>query len=689
MATGTTGKGRKPRTVLKNGSKILRGRYTVERLIHSKGMSNVYMVTDTSLHKVWCLKEIIKSEAGKDLIEYQAILDEANIMKGLNHPNIPRIVTIEEEGDSIFIIMDYVEGMSLKEWLNDKGRIDIDVAVMWMQQIITLIAYLHNLGNPIFYRDMKPDNVMITKDGSIKLLDFGISVVLNEPHMKIERPLGTPGYAAPEQAKVGKEYDLRSDIYALGMTFYYMLTGVNVSAVHKACKEKRVKFKLEPIRDVNPKVPYGLEYIIEKCIQRNPDERYQSCEELLLDLQNYRDLGTDKKVRERRKLYAFLVFLLIGFSFIGFGYLKLRSNREKEYGEYLRLLEIAESNDRRSDWLAVLDEKGDSAEGYLGLLGTYKNDGVFDSDEESEILGRLNANAEKVKKASKFGEMSFELGKLYWFYTEDENYGMVSSARWFYEAKESGYDKSLSSAYYNVGSFKKNIGKASVEGTDSGMYKDYFEGLVTASNSGEGDLVTLQLNKEIAECLYLYMPYLKKDGVSGESVISEVESLVEYMNSYETVEGKQARMFAELYAYVAELPIKYASVYRAEGINVEGKVEGVGEEAEESTDDSKGGLHIPKFNLDDIDLSGIKEKIPDVDLGFGVDAGSKVIESSDLEEKDLSDLSDKVINGYEDGGAFGEDGDLYRSGSGLGEKVSGIINKVGDFFINLFDKISG
>ena len=129
------------RSTFNCGDRVLNGRYEILKIIHASGMANVYLVSDSSLNKQWCLKEIRKSEAGKNKIEYQSLLQEASIMKSLNHSGIPRIVTIDEEGDSIFIVMDYVDGMSIKSWLVKKGRIKQDVVVTWMKQITQVMIY--------------------------------------------------------------------------------------------------------------------------------------------------------------------------------------------------------------------------------------------------------------------------------------------------------------------------------------------------------------------------------------------------------------------------------------------------------------------------------------------------------------------------------------------------------------------
>ena len=186
-------------------------------------------------------------------------------MKQLSHTSIPRIVTIEEEDDSIFIVMDFVDGMSVKGWLMKKGSVEQSVAIAWMKQVCGVMIYLHTRKNPIIYRDMKPDNIMIQNDGNIKVLDFGISEIITPDNKVIKEALGTKGFAAPEQKKRGLPYDLRSDIYAIGRTMYYMLSGINPSVIEG---------ELKPLRQINQSISVGIERIVNKCMQENPDDRY-------------------------------------------------------------------------------------------------------------------------------------------------------------------------------------------------------------------------------------------------------------------------------------------------------------------------------------------------------------------------------------------------------------------------------
>lgn len=549
------------RSVLSCGDKILNGRYEILKVIHSSGMSNVYLVSDSNLNKQWCLKEIRKSEAGRDQVEYFSLLQEANIMKSLNHTSIPRITTIEQDGDSIFIIMDYVDGMSVKSWLMRRGKISQDVVVSWMKQITQVVMYLHNRKQPIFYRDMKPDNVMIQGDGNIKLLDFGISVVIKEPGQVIEKALGTDGYAAPEQRRRGNVCDLRSDIYAMGKTMYYMLTGINPSQIPKDTP-------LRSVREVDSSISIGLEQIVNKCIQENPDDRYQSCEELLYALQNYKTLDTKYRNSIRRKCTTVLILFLSSIFILITSLIPLNLYNNQQEKEYARLTTVAEQSGKAEDYEAVLDVNALTIKPYLGYIDAIKVDGVFTKEEEADLLGYINPNLEELKLQQDYGALAFSMGKLYWFYYQgnSQEEGMITSVKWFEDAKVSGYEPELAEVYYQLGTFKRNISVSVTESADAGMYKDYWDNLIKAKEVDNGELVNLQLNLAISSCISTYAYNLKVDGVTYEELTTEIESLQKYINTYTPSLEKAQTSYDSLVQTVSGLSDKVNSVYGVGGV---------------------------------------------------------------------------------------------------------------------------
>jgi len=524
------------RKSLSVGDFILNGKYEIVKVIHTSGMANVYLVSDKNLHKQWCLKEIVKSEAGKNMVEYRSLLQEANIMKSLNHSSIPRIVTIEEDGDSIFIIMDYVNGMSVKDWLIRKGAVKQSVVVNWMKQVCGVLIYLHNRKHPIFYRDMKPDNIMIQEDGNIKVLDFGISVVITSKNATITEALGTKGYAAPEQKKKGSKYDLRSDIFALGRTMYYMLTGLNPSIIGD---------NLKPIREINSSLSMGLEVIIDKCTRENPDERYQSVEEVLYALKNYETLDSDYRDKIRRKVNISVgLFLTSIFLFIT-SFIPLGMNNSQIGRIYDKNLDIAIQTGRTSDYLEAIKYKPLIIGPYEGLIDSFKVDGVFTKEEESSLLDLISPNLSDLKKDKNYGKLAYSIGKLYWFYYEG-NDGDIVSSKWFKEAIDKGYNKEDAKVYYDLSNFKKNISMSIAESSDSGMYIEYWNNLMEAKDIDSGEIVELQLYNSIADAISSYSYRLKTDGVSKEDIDKEIKDINSFLSGYSPISDKAKELFDSL-----------------------------------------------------------------------------------------------------------------------------------------------
>lgn len=533
------------------GDTVLNGRYEILKIMHTSGMANVYLVSDRNLNKQWCLKEIVKSEAGKNMVEYRSLIQEANIMKSLNHSSIPRIVTIEAEGDTIFIVMDYVDGISVKKWLLDKGRIDQNVAVTWMKQVCAVMIYLHNRRKPIFYRDMKPDNIMIQSDGNIKLLDFGISVVITEENSTIKEALGTPGYAAPEQKKKGLPYDLRSDIYAFGKTMYYMLTGLNPSIIKD----------LKPMRSIDSSISLGLEYIVGKCIDEDPDKRYQSFEEVLYALQEYPKMDTNYVKKSERRVFITLSTLILSLVVLGASFIPYMMDKSQKQDLYREKVETAYQTGREEDYIDAISLKPEVIDPYLGYIDSIKSDGVFTKEEENDLLGLINPNLSELKKDEDYGPMAFNMGKLYWFYYEGED-GDVVSSRWFEESIDCGFMKDESTVYYDISTFKENIAQAINESSDSGMYKEYWGNLINALSIDSGEIVELQLYNSIADCISTYSYRLREDGVAKKELLDMVFKIEKYLNASSPSSDKSKEMYENLSQKMIGLSEKVEAAYK-------------------------------------------------------------------------------------------------------------------------------
>lgn len=273
--------------------KIIGERYSVQKLIGSGGFYTTYLVQDIKSNKTWAMKACDKTDKNYSPIIRENILQEPHIMMKLKHPAIPSVLDIVEDDESIFIVREYVEGVALESVVRDLGPQPAGKVIEWGKQLCDMLGYLHKLTPPHIYRDMKPANIILTPDGSLMVIDFGIIRIYDFMKNSDTCFLGTRGYAAPEQYGGMGQSDARTDIFGLGMTMHRLVTGVDPN---------KPPYETKPICQVNPNLPKGLEYIISKCTQLDPDERYQNCDELLADLNNYLNLPKPKGIF--RKLFG-------------------------------------------------------------------------------------------------------------------------------------------------------------------------------------------------------------------------------------------------------------------------------------------------------------------------------------------------------------------------------------------------
>lgn len=244
-------------------------KYKIVDLLGKGGSSEVFLVENVRVGNKWAMKKSNKVNSNINL------LAEPNILKDLNHVAIPKIIDIEEDKDAIYIIEEYVQGINLKEYKESYSNIQLDQIIEWALQLCNVLKYLHNRKPlPIIYRDIKPENIMLMDNGNIKLIDFGIAREFKEESQNDTIPIGTKGYAAPEQYGIGQS-DERTDIFSLGVTLYYLLTGKNLS---------HPPYKIQNTIQLNNDKEERLFKIVLKCCEILPDQRYQRVEDLEKEL---------------------------------------------------------------------------------------------------------------------------------------------------------------------------------------------------------------------------------------------------------------------------------------------------------------------------------------------------------------------------------------------------------------------
>ena len=256
-------------------------RYEIIMKIGSGGMADVYKAKDHVLNRLVAIK-VLKQEYSTDATFVKKFRVEAQSAAGLSHPNIVNVYDVGEDDGVYFIVMELVQGITLKNYIDMKGKLDIREALNISVQIASGLSAAHE--NRIIHRDIKPQNIIMSRDGKVKVTDFGIAKVADSTTVTTTAA-GTVHYISPEQARGGYS-DERSDIYSLGITMYEMVTGrvpfegetnVAVALMH-------IQSVITPPRQLEPSIPVSFEKIILKCTQKKPERRYASARELIADL---------------------------------------------------------------------------------------------------------------------------------------------------------------------------------------------------------------------------------------------------------------------------------------------------------------------------------------------------------------------------------------------------------------------
>ncbi len=519
---------------------VVDGKYKVLNQIGYGGMSTVYLAMNERANKQWAIKEVRKEGVKNFEIVKQSLIVEIEILKKMNHPYLPSIVDVIDQEDSFLIVMDYIEGNTLLQLLKEYGPQPQEYIVEWGKQLCEVLGYLHSREPAIIYRDLKPANIMLKPNGTITLIDFGTAREYKTENIEDTTCLGTYGYAAPEQFGGMGQTDARTDIYCLGMTLYHLLTG------HNPCEPP---YELKSIREVRPDVSEGIEQIIRKCTQKNPKERYQSCEELLYELEHYGELEQHHRRSQVLKLSVFLcsLFITIGLV-IGAGINKYKANSFSAANYDVMLVEAenqVEEESRQSTYEAAILLNPEEVSAYLNLLQkVYLSDDIFSVEEDEELRKILitntgNGTCEEVLKTNKAGyaELAYQLGIAY-FYCYEDSGNRVLAIKWFEAALNSGLltpqQEERASRLSKIAEYYAMIGKTSKSGDVSISYSDYWNDLVevTEGDLAESDNITTAMIIYCEACtqIYNHAQQFKNAGVSKAEMVSLLDGINQSMD---------------------------------------------------------------------------------------------------------------------------------------------------------------
>lgn len=526
---------------------LVDGKYKILSEIGRGGMSVVYMAINEKANKTWAIKEVRKDGVLDFEAVRQGLIVETDMLKKLRHPNLPSIVDVIENDDSFVIVMDYIEGNSLEKALKEHGALPQEYVIEWAKQICDVLGYLHTRTPAIIYRDMKPANIMLKPDGNITLIDFGTAREYKEKNLEDTTCLGTVGYAAPEQFGGMGQTDARTDIYCLGTTLYHLVTGHNPS---------EPPYEVKPIREINPALSGGLERIILKCVQRDPNDRYQSSAELMYALEHYDEIDDVYRKKQKRKFTAFVATAVASIVFAVAGLVTNYVSVQMATDNYQELLNEAgkatsyeEKVELYKDAVAVPDKAGDKS-AYLGLIKLFKEDNVFNTAEQEVLIKLIKNNQGQLKESQDdYVEVCFETAKLYWYYYDYGDGGdnqvtrMKSSIEWFQDvinnAPEDYDNLGMARVYSSIGEFYRDISINTVEASDKGLYLPFFEKMtqlvdIVCADKAESEIVKLELLELARSSLQQYATKFKTDGVSSEAINALYQKVEENVKAIET-----------------------------------------------------------------------------------------------------------------------------------------------------------
>lgn len=525
---------------------VIDGKYKILNVVGKGGMSVVYLAMNERANKQWAIKEVRKDGMQSFEVVKQNLVAETDLLKKLNHPHLPSIIDVIDCDDTFLIVMDYIEGNPLSKALETSGAQNQDDVIEWAKQLCDVLGYLHSRKPPIIYRDMKPSNVMLKPDGNVMLIDFGTAREFKYSSVADTTCLGTQGYAAPEQFGGHGQTDARTDIYCLGATMYHLVTGHNPATP---------PYEMYPIRQWNPMLSSGLEEIILKCTQRNPEDRYQSCAELLYALDHYKDLDIENKKVQSFKWKTFLasfimtIVMLVGT--IGFS-AGLTVQTSSTYESYIANGDSAVSQDAAEKYyFDAINVDPANPLAYQKLLERCTSDSKLSEDEYNTIKDAIYEHEDELKSKypSEYADnVAYKLGQaLYFSYvpssqkSESENFSMAGitvSQRWLDIAQKMGSTEQIKHRAELLSSMSKayqNMSGKSLEGDPVEEVKEYWNNLVEIASQNiakdENNQIALLIYRNVTSQIYTkYYWFIKNSLATAKDISNELDNIEKYVN---------------------------------------------------------------------------------------------------------------------------------------------------------------
>lgn len=541
---------------------VLDGKYKILQEIGRGGMSVVYLALNERANKTWAVKEVRKDGGTDQTVVSQGLIAETEMLKKLNHPNLPSIIDVIDTKDSFIIVMDYIEGGSLQKRIEKMGPQNAEDVVRWSIQLTDVLAYLHSRKPPIIYRDLKPANVMLKPDGDVCLIDFGTAREYKQTSQGDTTWLGTRGYAAPEQFGGHGQTDARTDIYNLGATMYHLLTGYSPADT---------QFVIEPISKFRPELAgSGIEKIVAKCCQPAPENRYQSCAELMYALEHVHDEDDVIRKARNRKWFAFVgssAVTLVGIiGMISFSLLKSQAINTS-YDTYISQAQTSSFDTAVEYYRAAMELQPSNEKAYLELLDLCARDFTITNEERSAIESCINSsrnsnsgtrsNLEILKQSNPeaYAQFEYQLGTSYFVgYSGGKREAYNCLANVIDSDYLSSSEKSVANTYYLLADYYVQLGDSASQGNASSSsndgygwakknvsYSEFWDKLYsmvsdadTVSEKAGGGDYAAAIYRETAIQISLNISNLRNDGVPMDEIEEAIAQGFEYLDNYQS-----------------------------------------------------------------------------------------------------------------------------------------------------------
>ena len=526
---------------------ILEGRYIIEEVIGRGGMSVVYKAIDTNIRAEVAVKEV-SGKKNPNRINNARI--EAEMMRRMNDiagvPNIRDVLYDNNENPTvIYVVMDYINGKTLQEHIGEPPDEvpfpETDVIKFGIQLGRVLVA-LHGLNPPIIYRDMKPGNIIWREsDNTIHLIDFGIAKELKDNNVHDERATGTKVFMPREQLSPEhggrQESDQRSDIYSVGATLFYLVTG-------KFPEVSNTTHKHYSILDLNNDLSPQFANVVAKCLEIVPDNRYQNASELLRAIQNV-EPEYRKHVEElerKKKNFLLLLSTTVIFAVSG-GILSVVNavQTNNSYDNYYKNAENTSSDikDRISNAVSAINTSPNELKTYNLLLDLFEWDDAFTVDEEKILNEVVDKRLSDIDKFDGYSEFAYNVGSLYWRcyeYGDSDIIKRTKSMSWFESVDESSQYYEDAQIYYEICNFVTNIDTWRDKGKSAGHYNEYWKNLVKMLDSAEKSSepkLKAESCSVMCSAILTYAQSFKNDGdgVSKEEMQEQLDKVLEIVDS--------------------------------------------------------------------------------------------------------------------------------------------------------------